>query len=397
MTGHLEHLGGNSYRLRVSAGTDGSGRRIRPSKTITASSVREAEKMLALYVAEVDRGIISPSQKFTFSEFVSIWFRDYASNQLAPKTLFRYHQMLDSRIISEFGKIKLEKLTPNHFLQFYNKLRKPNVRMDNHKDRGLASRTILHHHRLIKTILNTAVKWGYLFSNPADRCDSPKTSKQAALTYNEEQTFALLDAAENAPLKYRLLILLAIATGARQGELMGLEWQHVDIENGIIKIEQSAQYIPQRGNFIKAPKNPSSVRTIGVPAIVKDALRIYRREQTSERLALGAQWQAGNLVFVSSTGQPMYPGIMSSWFPQFLRKQGLPPLNFHGLRHTSASLLIANGASAVDLSKRLGHANTTMTMNLYAHSFDNADKGLTEKMEAILSRKSIAPINKSVK
>ncbi len=387
MAGTLIHLGENAYRLQVSAGTDGNGKRIRHSRNITASSDREAEKQLALFVSEVERGVITNNPKITFKELTEIYLQDQAEHQLAPKTLFRYKQLLDTRILAALGNVKLDKLTPTHLLKFYTSLRKPGARQDGITDRGLSERSILHHHRLIHTLLTTAVQWGYLSTNPADRCKAPRVPRKEAASYSQEEVNLLLEAAASEPFKYRLLILLAIGTGARQGELMALEWQHIDFDTGTIKIEQASQYLPKRGTFTKSTKN-NTVRTVQVPLMVIEALKAYRHEQNIERLKLGSLWQAGNRIFVSETGRPMYPSTMSSWFPKFLRRHKLRHLPFHGLRHTSASLLIAQGATSVDLSKRLGHSTTTTTMNIYAHSFEKADSELSQKMDTILSNKS---------
>ena len=385
MAGSLIHLKGDSYRLLVSAGTDGNGRRIRHTKTIKASSAREADKQLAQFVADVERGVITNAAKITFKEFSEMYLRDEAEHRLAPKTLFRYRQLLNDRIIPVLGNIKLEKLTPNHLLKFYASLREPGARKDGIKNRGLSEQTILHHHRLIYTLLHTAVQWNYLSINPADRCRAPRVPRKEAASYDQEQLNLLLDKLKNVPSKYRLIVLLAIALGAREGEIFGLEWRHIDFDKGTIRIEQSSQYLPDIGTFIK-PTKTHRTSTVSVPPIVIEALREFRDEQNAERIKHEGRWERSDRILLSSTGRPMYPGTMSSWFPKFLRKHNLPHLPYHGLRHTSASLLTANGASVVDVSKRLGHSTPTTTMNIYAHSFPKADLELAKMMANILNK-----------
>jgi integrase len=173
----------------------------------------------------------------------------------------------------------------------------------------------------------------------------------------------------------------------RQGELMGLEWKHFDLDKKTISIQQCAQYLPGKGIFLKDPKNETSKRLISVPASVMELLKRYKKEQAAERLQMGDKWQASDRLFTTWDGRPMYPNEMSSWFPKFLKRHKLPHLNFHGLRHTSATLLIAEGATATDLSRRLGHSNTSTTMNIYAHSLQKADNVLASKMDNILSGK----------
>lgn len=384
MAGSIQKSGQNSWKLTVSCGFDAAGKRVRHTKTVICKSEREARKELALFVAEIERGQFTGSRKTTLKDFTLIWLRDYAEKQLAPKTLFRYKQILEDRIIPALGHLHLDKIKPNHLLSFYNNLTEAGIRKDGKEDRGLSERTILHHHRLIHTILETAVQWQYILSNPAGRVKAPKITRKPAAVYDQEQTAALLAAVESEPIKYQVIILLAISTGMRQGEIMGLTWKHIDFEKNTIRVEQSAQYLPQKGVFFKEPKNESSKRLIAIPSSVMEFLKHFKKHQAEERLKLGDKWQASDLLFTTWAGKPMFPNEMSSWFPRFLAKHQLPHLPFHGLRHTSATLLIAEGATATDLSRRLGHSTTSTTMNIYAHSLQKADTLLAQKMNSIL-------------
>lgn len=388
MAGSVQKTGDASWKLTVSCGFDSAGKRIRKTKTVNCKSEREAKKELALFVAEIEKGQYIDAKKTTFSDIAALWLKDYAEKHLAPKTLYRYKQLLETRIIPAIGHLQLQKLQPPHLLSFYNNLAEPGIRMDGKETKGLSERTILHHHRLIHTILESAVQWQYLLYNPASRVKSPKVNKKTAAVYDQEQTSNLLLAAQSEPPKYQTIILLAIATGMRQGEIMGLTWKHIDFENNTISVEQAAQYLPGKGFFLKEPKNESSKRLISVPASVVNLLRAYKKGQAEERLQLGDKWQASDMVFTTWDGRPMFPIEMSSWFPRFLKRHSLPHLPFHGLRHTSATLLIAEGATATDLSKRLGHSTTSTTMNIYAHSLQKADSVLANKMDLILNSKT---------
>ena len=399
--GSVQKTGLYSWKLTVSGGFDGGGKRIRHTRTIRVTSdnpekqKKEADQQLGIFIAEIEKGQCSTAKKLVFKEFIEIWLRDYAEKQLAPKTLFRYRQLLDSRIIPALGKLKLETIKPNHLLSFYSNLAEPGIRKDKRKNdpdseteiqlEGLSERTILHHHRLIHTILATAVQWQYIVNNPASRVKAPKVPKKPAAVYDQEQTTALLAAVQSEPFKYQVITLLAIATGMRQGEIMGLTWKHVNYDSNFIQVQQAAQYLPGKGRFLKDPKNETSKRTISVPSTVMDILKQYKKHQAEERLQLGDKWKASDMLFTSWDGQPMYPNEMSTWFPKFLKRHNLQPLPFHGLRHTSATLLIAEGLTATDLSRRLGHSTTSTTMNIYAHSLQKADEVAAQKMGNILS------------
>lgn len=384
MAGRIEKRGENAYRLIAYGGYDSNGKQVIYRKTVKTNSKKEAEKMLAEFVTEVERGQITTNKNHDFEEFINIWLKDYAQTQLAPKTLFRYQEMLKSRIIPSLGHLSLNKIKPNHLLTFYSYLEGDNIRLDG-KQGGLSERTILHHHRLIHAILETAVNWQYLFDNPASRVKPPKVPKKQMHVFNAVDLAILLQSLEQEPLKYQVIVLLALATGMRQGEIMGLEWRHVDFSNNTIKIEQCAQYLPGIGEFLKDPKNETSKRTVSVPTSIIDLLKKYQKEQMEQKTLLADKWQGSERLFTTWDGNPMQPIQMSTWFPKFLKRHNLPHIPFHGLRHTNATLLIANGATATDLSRMLGHANTTTTLNIYTHSFQNANTLLADKMGNILN------------
>ena len=232
--------------------------------------------------------------------------------------------------------------------------------------------------------METAVTWQYLFDNPASRVKPPKVPKTQMHVFDVLDLAILLHALEQEPIQYRVIVSLAVATGMRQGEIMGLEWRHIDFSNNTIRVEQCSQYLPGVGEFLKDPKNETSKRIVGVPENVMNLLKKHYGWQMEQKNLLGDEWQDSGRIFTGWDGRPMYPSLITKWFPKFLKRNKLPHIPFHGLRHTNATLLIANGATATDLSRALGHADTTTTLNIYAHSFQNANALLASKMDNIL-------------
>jgi len=400
--GTIQKRGKNSWRLSVNCGMDANKKQIRKTKTITVEHTcaekscknckkvsrcrarKEAEKQLALFAAEVEKGMFIAPAKLTFQDFIERWLRDYGEKNLSVKTVARYKELL-TRINQAMGHLKIGQIKPAHLMEFYANLQEDGVREDG-KPGGLSEQTILHHHRLLSTIFNTAVQWEIIPSNPAAKVKPPKVRKKEVSYYDEEQTAALLEALGNEPLKYKVLIHLAIATGCRRGELMGLEWQDVDFDNSTIKIRQASQYLPGKGVFAKAPKNETSVRTISVPSSVMALLKQYKAYQAGKRLKAGDLWQGSDRLFVTWDGRPIHPDTPSHWFKKFIQKHGLPPLTFHGLRHTSATLLIGQGAPLKSISARLGHSNISTTGDIYAHALKSVDRQIADSMDSLFTK-----------
>ncbi len=404
MAGSIEKRGPNKWRLVVSAGLDREGKQVKKTKTITTKfrcelksckgcqkdkhcpARLEASKELALLVAEVEHGTYTPPTKTTLADFAQRWVRDYGEVHLTPKTLSEYKFLL-KRILEAMGHLRIEKITPTHLLAFYANLQENGIR-DDGLPGGLSEKTILHYHRLLSSILNDAVMWQVIPSNPASRVRPPKVPKKIAKHFDEQQTMAVLNALENEPLKYKAAITLTIFTGVRKGELAGLEWQDVDFTEGTIRIERSTQYVTGVGIVTGPPKTEQSKRLISVPVSVMALLKQYKTHQAQERLKVGDLWQGTERLFTTWDGRPMHPVTISKWWKKFLNRHGFPHIPFHGLRHTSATLLIGQGLHAKTISDRLGHSTIGITMDTYGHFLKSADQMAAEKLENLLNKKS---------
>lgn len=409
----VEKRGENSYRLTVSCGYDKQGKKIIKRKTIDLSQIKpnkqleEANKQWILFKNEVDNGIYTDSRKMTFEDFIQKWLKDYAEPNLAPKTLFRYKELLNTRIIPALGHIKLNKLQPTHLVEFYNNLREDGIRADG-KPGGLSERTILHHHRLISSILTSAVQWQLILNNPASRVKPPKVEKKEAKHFDIEQTEYILTLLDNEPIKYKTAVYMAIYGGMRLGELAGLEWTDIELDTGLLRIHQSLQHITGQGTFTKSTKNETSNRVIALPSTVTNLLRLYKVWQNGEKATLGDLWnEDSNYIFTTYNGNPIYPGTLSRWFHNFIKKHNekimnddtipkeekdmylLDNVNFHGLRHTSATILINQGLDVTTVSKRLGHARTSTTTDIYSHSLEKADIEAANKLEHLFNKSNV--------
>lgn len=248
----------------------------------------------------------------------------------------------------------------------------------------LTNNYMLHLHRLLSSILEKAVKWQVLLYNPCKRVEAPKIDRKEAEYLDETQAQQLIECLQAEPLQYRVMITVLLYTGMRRGELCGLEWDDIDFDNCLIDISRTSLYLSGKGVFDDTTKTESSKRVIKIPYEAVNALKEHQIEQIKERFKLGDRWQDSGKVFTQCNGKPIHPDTISGWFSRFIKKNDLPPIHLHSLRHTNASLLIASGVDLRTVSKRLGHSNMTTTSNIYTHAIKSADERAAELLNDIL-------------
>ena len=385
MVGNIEKRGENSYRLRVSWGYTGDGKRIIYKKTVETKNKTEAEKELALFIAEIETGQALSAKKMRFRDYSEFWINNYAIPNLSPKTYERYRSMLKLRILPYLGNMYLDKIQPMQLMYLYQKLSNCTYIRKNIKHK-LSNKTILEHHRLLHSMFQQAVYWQMIAYNPASRVRPPKSQKPSINFYDDTQTIALIKALEGEELKFRVVILLTVFTGLRRGEVLGLEWQDIDFNNSSITVRQASQYVSSIGIYTKDPKTETSKRVISIPGNITKLLKQFKSKQLESKLKAGNKWIDTNRLFVQWNGTPMHPDTITKWFKSFLGRKNLSPITFHGLRHTHATLLISQGLDVRTVSNRLGHAQTSTTLNIYAHSFAKMDREASDKLDNLLYR-----------
>lgn len=392
MAGSIEKRGTDTYRLVYFCGKNLDGSPARHTKTVHCTK-KEAKLELAKFVADVEKGNVIEGNSITFEEFTEIWKRDYGSKELAPSTYRRYLGMLESRILPYLGHFKLDKIKPTDIMKFYDMLDKDTqirrVKCNNgyRTLKPLSQKTILEHHRLISAMLHRAVYWQLLFSNPCERVQPPKSKKPKRRYYDDEQCKVLLSNLNELSvddIKYKTAITLTLFTGVRLGELMGLEWSDIDFTNGIVSINKSSQYLADKGVFTKTPKTESSIRDVAIPDFVVSLLEEYRLWYEMQKSIYGELWTNSDRLFVQSDGKPMHPSTISKWFVKFVKEIGLPVINFHGLRHTNATLLISQNIDVAVVAARLGHAQITTTFNFYVHPIISHNKSAGNVLQNLL-------------
>ena len=389
---------GKGYAIRVSMGYGMDGKRIVqqmtwiPPKNLTPKQLeKELERQKVLFEEQVKTGA-NPNGNIKFAVFADRWVEEYGKQFLAPKTLFRYCDYL-KRINQAIGHIKLKDLQPLHLNAFYKNLGEDGVNMKAKRDENgniigngkLSSKTIVEHHRAISKILSTAVKWNLINDNVARRADPPRIEGKDIDYLNEEDIKALIKALWQEPIQYQTMVMILVYTGMRRGELFGLEWKDIDFDNKTLSIVRTSQYIGCKRIITKEPKMKSGYRTLTISDTLIKQLKRYRTWQNMQRLRIGADWVDYDRLFTQWNGEPMYPDTLTKWFKFFLERHNLRHVTLHSVRHSNATLLIAEGTNIRTVSNRLGHAQTSTTLNIYTHALDSKDKQAAETLDGVLA------------
>ena len=238
---------------------------------------------------------------------------------------------------------------------------------------SLAPASVISYHRTLSSVLTRAVKWGYIASNPAEAAEKPSLGHREAAYLEEEDARRLLELLREEPIRWRALITFDLLSGLRRGELLGLRWQDVDLDEHTITIRQTSNYLPGKGVYVGTPKTATSARPLLLSAAAIMMLTEYKIWQDEQKEAMGDAWEdEDGRVFTTDSGAPIFPDSVTAWFSAFVARTGLPKVTVHSLRHTYASLMIADGVPLVVVSRQLGHAQTSTTANIYAHAIASA-------------------------
>lgn len=443
---------GRAYQIRVSAGYDIAGHQIIETMTWTPpedwndkKAMKEAEHQAIMFEEQIRNGL-SASGNMRFAEFAEKWMKDYAEEQLRPRTVERYKELLE-KINEEIGHLALSKIRPTHLLSFYSQLREtsanmaccckfnlkafsksrglklldiselsgvsyttvltanagnyisakcaakickaldvqPDALFRPREDRRLSPRTVQHYHRLISSILSDAVEWQYIPYNPCNRLNAPKVPERKIAYLDDDQARLLLQLIRKEPEIYQCAISLLLLTGLRRGELLGLEWRDIDFKNRTIFVCRTSQYISKKGIITDTTKNKTSTRYVCISETVAIALTKQLQWQQNQAKAHDLIWDENYRVITTEECIPMRPDRLTNWFRGFVSQSDLPPIHLHSLRHTYATLCIAKGVPLTAVAAQLGHANVATTATIYAHAIRAAQLAAADKMDSLFA------------
>ncbi|MGC2486702.1 MAG: site-specific integrase [Acidimicrobiales bacterium] len=350
-------------------GYDTRGRMVR--KTVTAKSRAEVTRRLAQLRRQMDAGHVTTSKTPTLAELMTRWFEDVLSREIARSTFDNYGSVVKYHILPSLGKRRVTDI----------KVADVDSLLAAKLGEGLSPSTVHRIRALISQCLDQGVRWGDLPTNVARLSRSPKLVRAEGRTLTQEQAQSLLEALEGHP--HEALYLLMLSTGLRRGEALGLTWQDVDLEAGIVRVRRNLKR--EGGRLVTADtKTLKSRRAVNLPRPVVEALRISRNQQEKERSDLGDAWIETDFVFTTSIGTPIDPRNLYREFTQICDWAGLGHWHPHELRHSAASLMLASGVKLQVVSEVLGHSSIRMTADVYGHILDPDRQQAASAMSKVL-------------
>ena len=360
MRGHLKERSPGHWAIILDIHDPQTGKRRRKWHSFRGTK-KEARIEQSRLITEMAAGAYVETDRTSLNDFLDRWERDWAATNVSGKTAERYSHLM-KHIRPTLGAKPMQAIRAQDLNALYTSLR----------DR-LAPRTIGHVHRLLHLVFGHATKWGNIKRNVVALVNAPKVPVTEAPVLQLAEIPQMFDAVRGRSL-YPIAVV-ALGTGMRRGELCALRWQDVNLDAATLRVERSLEQTRKSGLRFKEPKSKRGRRTISLSATVVAELRKRWAAQQEQRLSLGLGGSpADGLVFADWDGSPLAPDRLSDNFSNAMAAAGLPHVTLHTLRHTHASQLIRAGVDILTVSRRLGHANATVTLNTYGHLITGEDK-----------------------
>lgn len=340
----------------------------------TTKTKREAQEWLRKIQDEVAYGLTYKSTVVELPAFLEEWLIT-AKSSLRYNTFNQYRQIVHQHILPRIGERKLREIKPALIQQVYNQM----------VNEGYSLRTVQYVHAVIHRAFEHAVKLGLIPRNPDDATTPPKPKPKEMKFLDNAQVQQLLLTAKNQNSRFHALYHLAISTGMRQGELLGLKWSDLDWDNQTLSVTRQLTQLKTGEYVFNPPKTKSGIRQIDLGKASICVLKEHRKRQSAEAINDIAGWQEHNMIFPSAAGTPMDAGNLRRMFKNLLIDAGLPIIRFHDLRHTAASLMLNNGIPVFVVSKRLGHAKPSITLDIYGHLIPGQQRLAASLMDELLT------------
>ena len=332
----------------------------RKRKVFYGKTRKEVQEKLKVTLREQQQGTLVTAPRQTLAQFLTDWLENSQKQSVRPRTYERYEELVRLHIAPVLGRYESQKLSAQHLQAFYAKK----------AEEGLSAATINHFHNVLHKALDTAMKWNLVARNVCDLVSPPRRKRFEVHPLTLEQVHRLLIVVEGHEME--ALFKLALATGLRRGELMGLKWQDINLEIGVLQVRRILSRVPSKmpgKGYVEAePKTQKSRRSVVIAPFALEALKKHREHQLEAKIKAGPLWQDHDYVFCTSIGTHLNPTRdMLDQLKALLKKAGLPEIRFHDLRHSAATLLLSVGVHPKVVQEILGHSQISVTMDVYSH------------------------------
>lgn len=371
---------GDKFSIVIDVGRDAFGKR-KQRWFSGYNSYKEAENELPRILVKIQDGELIDNNPITLGKFATDWLEHKIKyDKIADTTRAGYTNIINKHIIPTMGTLKMQEIKPYNLQKYFES------KLTN-KDNPLSVFTLNNHHRVLKSIFIYAEDMGIVEKNPMNKVKVPKDKKTETRVLTIDESQRLLDIVQHNDF-LKMPVSLALLLGLRRGECLGLSWDKVDFKNKLITIDQNLEYIDKKLIF-KEPKTLKSNRKIAITDSVVTLLKEHKKWQLEMTMRSGGVWKNEyNLVCTRKTdGSPVTPHVLSTCFKKFLIKNQLPEIRFHDLRHTNATIMLAANISAKVAGNRLGHSNTSITLDLYSHVLESIDRDVADKIEQLIKVK----------
>ncbi len=368
----------NKWKITIELGYDILGNRKRKTEVFNGTKQEAIKREAELKSEFYHIGKTMKINDLTFEELSEIFIEKYCIPNISRVTTFGYKKSL-ARINPIIGKIKLNKITPLILDNMYQQLRIGKAGQE------LGYHSMYNLYKVINVMFNQAIRWEIMDKNPNLKANKPKREHKEKNFYDINQVKKLLDVLDNESVKYKTLILLALDSGARRSELCALRWSDINMDTQMMSITKSLKVVEGIIDE-KTTKTESSKREIMLSESTIKQLEEYREWQNAYKLVNKKRWKGtDDRIFTAIDGSYMFPGTCDHILRKIVKKYNLDPICFHELRHTCASLLINSGIDPKTVSKRLGHADTSITMEIYTHSFEASKIACANKFDEMMA------------
>jgi integrase len=340
-------------------------------KTIRGESSAEVLTKMRKLQVEADEGIIKDASTLTVKEWCEIWLKTYTGH-LAPRTRTLYEGDINNYIAPRLGRHKLRALNRPMVQQFINGITESPL-----KD-SISPKTVKNIHGTLSRLLNQSVEIDYLRVNPATRCKLPRVEKTRPRSLDRQEITAFLEAISGH--RFETAFLLALHSGLREAEILGLKWDAVNIEGGTIEIKRQLQLI--KGEYKLTPPKGNKLRTVHIGELALDALRRQKRTQAEWRLRAGSAWRNEGLVFTDELGGHLRRQTFYKQYKDIAASIGSPDASVHTLRHSYATSSMQAGVDARSIQENMGHYSAAFTLDQYASAMNDVQRANTAKLDA---------------